>query len=170
MKHIFIGSIVVIMMMSCNENNAKLKIVQDEINYLHKENDSLKMLIQKVKPGLGEIMLGVQIHHDKLWFAGKEENWKLAQFEQDEIMELLNQAESIENERSEVKLFRAMIYPQLDTLYKAIAGKDEDKFYRSFVNVTSACNSCHAAVHYEYNMIKIPESPPFSNQKFSSNE
>ena len=42
------------------------------------------------KPGFGEIMNSVQINHSKLWFAGTNKNWKLAEFEVHEIMELLD--------------------------------------------------------------------------------
>jgi hypothetical protein len=38
-------------------------------------------------PGLGEFMTATQLRHAKLWFAGKANNWDLAAYEIDEIME-----------------------------------------------------------------------------------
>jgi hypothetical protein len=151
---------------SCSSDSLKLKVLQAEINSLNARNDSLEREIKKVKPGLGDLMLGVQIHHNKLWFAGKEGNWPLAQFEHDEIMELLKQAEEIEKERNEVKLFKVMIYPQLDTLQKAIVSKNWEMFSTSFSQLTSACNNCHTNTNFPFNHIKTPEQVPFSNQEY----
>ena len=41
-------------------------------------------------PGLGEFMSGIQVHHEKLWFAGKAGNWQLADFETGEIRETID--------------------------------------------------------------------------------
>src|SRR5436305_11998527 len=38
-------------------------------------------------PGLGELMAGQQVRHAKLWFAGENENWRLAAYEVDELKE-----------------------------------------------------------------------------------
>jgi hypothetical protein len=152
---------------SCNDNRIMNKTLQSEINYLNAKNDSLEKEIQNVKPELGELMLGIQVHHNKLWFAGHEGNWPLAQFEHDEIMEVVKQAEEIEKERPEVRLFRAMIYPQLDTIQLSITQKNEEHFSAAFTLLTSACNNCHEATKYNFNRIIIPEHPPFSNQEFS---
>src|SRR6202790_4123196 len=45
-------------------------------------------------PGLGDFMTATQLRHAKLWFAGKENNWDLAAYEIDEIMEGLEDAEN----------------------------------------------------------------------------
>ena len=36
------------------------------------------------RPGLGELMNFTQMRHAKLWFAGQEQNWQLAQYEVDD--------------------------------------------------------------------------------------
>ncbi|NNM94978.1 MAG: hypothetical protein HKL88_05895 [Bacteroidia bacterium] len=133
---------------------------------LRSQNDSLKKEIEDIKPGLGDLMLAVQIHHNKLWFAGRESNWALAQFEHDEITEIIKQAEAIETGRNEVKLFPSMLYPQLDSLEKTIQEKDGKAFEHCFVTLTDACNNCHKAVNVPFNRITIPAQPPFSNQDF----
>lgn len=151
---------------SCNEGHTTLKTLQSEINYLNAKNDSLEKKMQSIKPGLGDLMLEIQVHHNKLYFAGMAANWPLAQFEHDEIMEILKQAEAIEQERSEVKLFKVMIYPQLDSLQLSIKMKNEDRFTSCYTNLTNACNNCHTNTKYSFNKIVIPEHPPYSNQEF----
>jgi hypothetical protein len=163
---LFLFAIPVLFLFSCTGENSKLKTLQSEINYLHLKNDSLEKEMQSIKPGLGDLMLEIQVHHNKLWFAGREENWPLAQFEHDEIMEIITQAEAIERERSEVKLFRVMIFPQLDSIQKCITQKNSERFDSVFTNLTNACNNCHSDTKFNFNRIIIPEHPPYSNQAF----
>lgn len=151
---------------SCINESTKLRTLQSEINYLNAKNDSLEKEIKNVKPGLGDLMLEIQVHHNKLWFAGQGENWPLAQFEHDEIMEILAQAEKIETERPEVKLFRVMIFPQLDSVQLAITQKNTGHFTTAFTNLTTACNNCHTDTKFNFNKIIIPDHPPYSNQQF----
>ncbi|MGH2563654.1 MAG: hypothetical protein ACRDE5_04015, partial [Ginsengibacter sp.] len=49
--------------------------------------DSLHKMMAEYAPGLGEIMGGIQMHHAKLWYAGINDNWELAQYEIDELKE-----------------------------------------------------------------------------------
>lgn len=163
---LFLLLIPVLFLFGCTTEHTKLKTLQSEINYLNQKNDSLEKEIQDIKPGLGDLMLAIQVHHNKLWFAGKGENWPLAQFEHDEIMEILTQAEKIEKERIEVKLFRVMIFPQLDSIQLCIRQKDETHFVSSFNSLTNACNNCHTDTKYNFNKIIIPDHPPYSNQEF----
>jgi hypothetical protein len=162
----FLLIIPVLFLFGCNDEHTQLKTLQSEINYLNTKNDSLEKEIKSVKPGLGELMLEIQVHHNKLWFAGKAGNWPLAQFEHDEIMEILAQAETIEKERSEVKLFRVMLFPQLDSIQSTIQQRNTDRFDSAFGNLTNACNSCHTDTKFSFNKIIIPEHPPYSNQEF----
>jgi hypothetical protein len=167
MRNLFVY-IGLFFLLACN--NADVSQLKAEQTLLKDENDSLNKEIKAMKPGLGDLMLAVQVHHNKLWFAGKEANWPLAQFEHDEIMEIIKQAEAIETDRKEVKLFPVMIYPQLSSLQNAVEHKDTKGFEESFNELTQACNNCHKEVHFEFNKIKIPEQPPFSNQDFSPND
>src|SRR6476659_9293819 len=73
--------------------------------------DSLQKQIDAAyKPGLGEFMGSMQVHHAKLWFAGKNENWKLADFEIHEMMEAIDNIQKYQTERKESKQI-AMINP-----------------------------------------------------------
>jgi hypothetical protein len=157
---------LLVLLFSCNDNASKIKELQSEVNALNAGNDSLKKLISLSKPGLGELMLDLQIHHNKLWFAGREENWALAKFECDKMLEVSTQA--LVTDRPEVKLFKPMLYSHLDSIKKAIKDRDVHEFTESFYSLTNACNSCHKNTHFEFNKIQTPEHPPYSNQDFST--
>ena len=128
--------------------------------------DSLKTQLNNVyKPGLGEFMSSIQVHHEKLWFAGKAQNWKLADFEIDEMMEAVDDIKTYASNRPETK-YIVMLQLPIDSLDKSIQQKNEAVFTRSFMLLTTTCNNCHMEVHYDFNKVKIPETPPFSNQVF----
>ena len=128
--------------------------------------DSLeKRLADTYKPGLGEFMSGIQVHHAKLWFAGQHANWKLADFEVHEIMEAVEDIQKYQSERKETHLI-SMLTPALDSVNNAILDKNTVRFKNSYILLTATCNKCHQAVDFEFNIIKIPDSPPVSNQSF----
>ena len=133
---------------------------------MQKKIDSLQTEINNsYKPGLGEFMSQIQIHHAKLWFAGKEENWELANFEIGEIQEALENIPKYCADRPEVKSID-MIIPAMDSLSNAVKVKDENKFRNGFILLTATCNDCHKATNHGFNVIKIPDVPPITNQFF----
>ena len=148
---------------SCNSQTEKVHQLQNKIDSLEQKlNDSYK-------PGFGEFMSGIQAHHSKLWFAGQNQNWKLANFEINEITEAIGDIEKYETERPESKLIK-MIRPAIDSINSAIKQKNQDQFKRSFTFLTNTCNACHQATSFGFNVVKIPENHPFSNQDFKVNE
>ena len=106
-----------------------------------------------------------KLHHAKLWYAGINDNWKLAQYEIDELKERFEQARTIETSRPEVKMI-PMMYPSIDSINDAISRKNLDQFKSGFKLLTASCNSCHSANNFEFNIITIPTAPPVSNQDF----
>ena len=149
-------------MASCasNSNNAGAA----RIDSLERQVTELKV---KYKPGLGEIMMGIQTHHAKLWFAGLNNNWKLAAYETDELKEMADQAKDIETDRPEVKDI-PMLYPAIDSLSQAIKQKNTGAFKAGFLLLTNTCNTCHTAHHFEFNVITLPSAPPVTNQDFKA--
>jgi hypothetical protein len=133
---------------------------------LQKKVDSLQMAVNNAyKPGLGEFMSQIQVHHAKLWFAGKEENWPLADFEVGEIQEALNNIPKYCADRPEVKSI-GMITAPVYNITNAIKEKDQKKFEDDFTVLTATCNDCHKETNHGFNLIKIPDVPPVSNQVF----
>lgn len=148
-------------LLSCN--NSSNEKLDNKIDSLEKK------VADAYKPGLGEFMSGIQVHHAKLWFAGTNENWDLADFEIHEIMESIDDIKKYETDRPEVKSI-PMIEPALDSVSTAIQQRNSTQFKNSFVLLTNTCNNCHKAVNYSFNNVKIPDSPPFSNQVFQKNK
>jgi len=129
--------------------------------------DSLSQQVNRsYKPGLGEFMMGIQVHHAKIWFAGKNGNWPLADFEVGEIKETLEDVKQYCTDRPEVKSL-PIIYPALDSLAGAIKAKNPQQFEKSFIFLTKSCNDCHETTHHEFNVIKIPDVPPVTNQVYT---
>lgn len=157
----FFSSLIILMITlhSCNTSN------QNEIN-LQSRIDSLeKKLARTYKPGFGEFMSSIQVHHAKLWFAGQNQNWQLAEFEMHEISETLDAIQQYQTEREESKKV-GLLTPSLDAVKDAIVKKDPALFNSSYHLLTNSCNNCHKEANFGFNVVKIPETPPFSNQAF----
>jgi hypothetical protein len=157
MKALFVILIIVSATSSCQ---------QSKQNALQQKVDSLeKKLANTYKPGFGEFMSSIQVHHAKLWFAGQNQNWELADFEMHEIAEAIDAIKEYQTEREESKKVD-MLKPSLDAVKDAIEKKDPVLFNSSYLLLTTTCNNCHKAVNFGFNVVKVPETPPFSNQAF----
>ena len=143
----------------CNRQTDKTQILQNQIDSLEAR------LADAYKPGFGDFMSSIQIHHNKLWFAGQNQNWKLADFEIHEIMEAIDDIKKYQKERKESEMIE-MIEPALDNINTAIKQKDPVAFKNSYILLTNTCNTCHNKTGFEFNVVKIPDNPPFSNQDF----
>lgn len=87
-------------------------------------------------------MMGIQTHHSKLWFAGQNQNWKLAEFEIREIKEALANILKFQSTRKESQTI-GMLTLAIDTVNNAIQQKNLLLFNNSFVLLTNTCNNCH---------------------------
>ncbi|MBI3511452.1 MAG: hypothetical protein HY064_12375 [Bacteroidetes bacterium] len=158
---LFAGILFTVAFFACDHPQDNYKV-----NELATRVDSLEKNSEKFyKPGFGELMSNIQTHHIKLWFAGKNKNWPLADFEIHEIIESFEDIAAYETDRPETKL-ASIILPDLDSVSDAINRNDEPLFERSYTNMTATCNDCHHNAKFEFNEIKIPESNPFSDQEF----
>jgi hypothetical protein len=158
MKKILIF-LITLSFFSCDHSSSDTKALQQKV-------DSLQIAVNNTyKPGFGEIMSQIQMHHAKLWFAGKYQNWELADFEVGEIQEALDDIPKYCSDRPEVKSL-GMIMPVMDTLSNAIKEKNEARFDSSFTVLTATCNDCHKATDHGFNLIKIPDVVPVPNQVF----
>lgn len=154
-----ISGILVFILLSCNHGGS------DKIS-LQKQVDSLQRKLDKTyKPGLGEFMSGIQVHHAKLWFAGQAGNWDLADFEIKEIQEAIEDIQIYCADRPEVASI-PMINPALDSMGLSIRNRDIAGFKNSYNLLTNSCNSCHRVTKHAFNVIQTPVTPPFTNQAF----
>lgn len=158
MRFLFI-CILFIFMVACNHQEIRVASLEKQIDSLSKRIDSA------YAPGLGEFMVSIQLHHSKLWFAGKNGNWELANFELGEIRESLDDINHYNKDRPEIKNL-PMIYSPLDSLKSAVTNKDPAAFKRNYIFLTNTCNSCHLSTNHGFNKIKIPDTPPVTDQLF----
>lgn len=114
--------------------------------------------------GLSDIMLAIQMRHAKLWFAGTSKNWPLAAFEVDRIRDDLLSAGMMYQNIPVSPITNAS--QNLDTLHKAIDGKDQKTFKSNSQALTQACNGCHLLGEVGFIEIRIPTQSPFGNQSF----
>jgi hypothetical protein len=145
----------------------------DETNQaqLKSQIDGLRDQIQKIekgyKPGFGELMGVIQVHHAKLWFAGTNENWKLVEFEIHEIEETFEKISELHGNRyNDSKLVPALALPFLKSTREAAQNKDLPAFKERYNQLTAGCNSCHSDNGFDFIVIKTPTEPVFTNQDF----
>jgi len=155
--------IVVIFMVSCNHQGSQVHEMQVRIDSLQKKLD------ETYKPGLGEFMSGIQVHHAKLWFAGQNQNWPLADFEIHEILESLDDIKNFCSDRPETKSI-GMIDLAIDSVSNAIQQKNLNSFKTSYVLLTNTCNNCHKETEHGFNVVTIPTNLPVVNQDFKQSQ
>jgi hypothetical protein len=121
-------------------------------------------------PGVGELMnLIVQPRHTKLWFAGHEANWVLAEYEIKELRAALaNVAKSrpIFRERSVAENVETFMGGAFRAVDDAIRDRDATKFAAAYATVNAGCNACHTALNQPQVVIKIPEQASYPDQDF----
>ena len=144
---------------ACNQQAGNTNQLEAQIDTLKKQ------LAETYKPGFGEFMSSIQVHHAKLWFAGINENWRLAAFEVHEMEEALEDLQKFCTDRPEIKEV-SMIRSPMDSVNDAIKNKELVAFKSSYTLLTNTCNNCHLETKHEFNIVTIPTTPPSSNQSF----
>ncbi|MDE3235388.1 MAG: hypothetical protein KGO81_05480 [Bacteroidota bacterium] len=160
MKPLFF-SLLISMLAGCGQQQANSTSKTEKA-----DSSNASATIKPYAPGFGEFMSSIQVHHEKLWFAGINNNWQLADFEINEIKEALRGIEDYCTDRPERKSL-TMIYPAIDSISSAIQQKNLGSFKSNFTILTQTCNTCHKATDHGFNVIQIPTTPPFSNQSFN---
>jgi len=124
-------------------------------------------------PGLGEIMTLQQMRHTKLWLAADAGNWRLADYEVKELGEGFDDIVKFHptHEDSPVAPKDAiprMVTGPLGEVRDAVAGKDPRGFAAAYDRLTKACNDCHQATNFGFNVVKRPTMNPYPNQEFTT--
>lgn len=122
-------------------------------------------------PGLGEIMSLNQMRHLKLWLAGHDGNWPLADYEIDELEEGFADAVRFHPHHKDSPRPLTELVPQftrgpLDALRRATSRRDEAAFEAAFDSLTEGCNGCHEASGFGFNVVVRPTGNPYTNQRF----
>ena len=138
-----------------------------EIIALKKEIADLKKTAYH--PELGEQMLGIQIRHARLWFAGAAQNWTLAAFELQEIKEAFdavveqNPEHAIFQPQRLADILPAMTKGPVLALRDAIDHGSKTEFERTYDGLTAACTACHKAAGNDFLVIERPKAPLLDN-------
>jgi hypothetical protein len=158
-SRLFIAGTIFLFLSSCARSGRRHSALQAKVDSLQRRLDDA------YRPGLGEFMSGIQVHHAKLWFAGNAQNWKLADFEVGEIRETLDDVRKYCADRPELASL-PMIGPAMDSISSAVKQENLPQFKSAFILLTNTCNNCHRATKHEFNVIRVPQTPPFTNQVF----
>ena len=125
------------------------------------------------EPGLGELMSLQQLRHEKLGRAVESRNWQLAAYELDELGEGFDDVVKYHPTHKDSPLALSDIVPKimgqpLRTVRAAIDAKDPVAFDAAYDTLTAACNSCHQATNFGFNVVRrSPDRTWFGNQDFS---
>ncbi|MCP3466198.1 hypothetical protein [Bradyrhizobium sp. CCGUVB23] len=117
-------------------------------------------------PRLGDIMGAAQTRHQKLWLAGKAQNWELAAYELRQLKASLVEAALLYSgiPVSNVTTLEAPLQSASD----AISAKDGRKFAKAVGDLTEGCNSCHRSMNRSFVVMRVPtDQRPYGNQQFS---
>jgi hypothetical protein len=130
-------------------------------------NDSVQTEDDHEEIELAVYMGRLQLFSNKLWFAGKNSNWELAEFYIEEIEETMEEVAEHEIIEDGVKVHEQMVawgLPAIKSLEDEVKQKNLQGFELKYNALVSACNSCHQASKHGFIKIKIPDSPVFTNQ------
>lgn len=111
----------------------------------------------------------MQYFSGKLYLAGVEENWELADFYSHELEEIAEEIveQDVEYDGNDIsKLTEAMLIAQIELMEDAIDAKDIPTFKRNYQTLINSCNACHVATGHSFVKISAPKENTY-NQDFS---
>lgn len=107
----------------------------------------------------------------KLWLAGINENWELANFythELEEVTESLIEGNVIHDDYNLSNLSETMLSPKIEKVEQAIRQKDAVLFGESYTLMISSCNLCHNTTKHDFIQITVPNDSTVWNQNFDT--
>ena len=135
------------------------KLVADKFN-----TADTSLTLWKIQPGLGTVMIEYGNRLSRLWFAANADNWDMAKYQLDEMIEIQEVGETTRPGRAAgLKAFEDGLLKPMDA---AIAAKDKAAFTKAFNTTIAGCNGCHAAstgtnwTSYKYVEIQVPKIDP----------
>jgi cytochrome c553 len=150
----------ILILVSCEQSGSKTAVLQGRVDSLQNKLKSAYV------PGTGEIMNSIIVsHHLKLWLAGEHKNWVLAGYEQHMLLGGFTRIQKYHKGTPEATAV-PMIFPAMDAVKKAIQDKDANAFKSNYALLTTACNTCHQALKYGFNVVTVPTPKNQENQSF----
>ncbi len=123
--------------------------------------------VEDLIPSQSHMMADVGEHFTNLWFAGRAENWPLADFYLAETKSHLRWAvrripirkDNQGRDVNLVNILEAFENSQLTQLKGTIDGKDKARFEQVYKESLTVCYSCHKAADKPYLRPQIPTEP-----------
>lgn len=137
---------------------------------LHREVERVSHLVEERPVELATFMAAYERFLEKLYHAGKVQNWELAAFYHEELEETAEQLEKlgITDDGIPVSaMMRPNLIEPLETVEKAIERRDPVAFHHALRTVVARCNGCHAAAGKPYIRFVLPDSSAPPRQLFS---
>jgi hypothetical protein len=133
--------------------------------------------LEDLLPSQSHMMADVGDHFTNLWFAGRAENWPLADFYLGETKSHLQWAVRRipirkDNRGQDVNLtniLAAFENSQLTQLKRVIDGKDRSGFEQIYKESLTVCYSCHTAADKPYLRPQVPSEPASRIMNFDPN-
>ena len=147
----------------------RLNKIQEQNNAFLQEFKDKKLTTEEPKFELADVMGKMQWHTNKLFFAGKYNNWELADFYVEELEEALEELEEsglVENDISYGPLAKSITSDPINKLREAIESEQSDNFNDAYLGMVRACNNCHVASKHAFIRIVLPKQPVSDNQDF----
>jgi hypothetical protein len=116
-------------------------------------------------------MLNLQIRHARLWAAGENQNWLLAQFQLAELNEALDDVVAENGDAAALQPQRLadvlpmMMKPAVSRLRDAIDNHDTQAFESAYDGLSAACSGCHRIADHGFLVIQRPKTPVLDNLK-----
>jgi hypothetical protein len=145
--------------------------LEQDVAALQAEVDRLK----KVVPDQAYAMQDVDYHYTNLWFAGKAQNWPLADFYWKETISHLRWATRIIPVRKDSAGRDVNVQAILEAFEKspgaelgeAIRKKDAGEFEAGYRRFLEACHACHTSTEKGFLVPRIPEETAAGMINFS---
>lgn len=123
--------------------------------------------LKDVATDQSHVMADVAHHFSCLWFAGKTNNWPLAEFFFSETQSHLRWAVRVIPVRQDAAgrdvdlraILQAVETSSLKDLHDTIAAKDGAKFETAYRTMIQSCTACHEASAKPYLRPKVPRRP-----------
>jgi hypothetical protein len=121
------------------------------------------------KAELGQQMLLLQLRHGRLWAAGENQDWLLAQYQLAELNEALDDVVEQNGDDAALQpqqlsvVLPAIMKPAVSQLRKAIDAQDRVAFEKAYDGLSNACSSCHQAADHGFLVIQRPKTPVLDN-------
>lgn len=114
--------------------------------------------LAEIQPGLGTVMMEYSKRFWIMYYAAKNGNWELADYELEEMLEIQEVGETTRPNMA--KALKGFEEAYLTPLKQAIENRDWDAFQQAYNNAIKGCNACHAGTGHPYIKYVLPDTPP----------